>query len=51
MKRKARECIKTLWKYYYNITTDTDKCEFKDGYAYGIKVAIIVIKKIFKIYE
>jgi len=51
MKRKARECIKELWEHYYDITTDTDKSEFKNGYAYGIKVAIIVIKRIFEIYE
>ena len=49
MKRKAREVINELNKYYYDITTDTDKSEFKKGYAYGLKVAIQVIARIFGI--
>lgn len=49
MKKKAKEAIKVLNKYYYDITTDTDKNEFKKGYAYGLKVAIQVIARIFEI--
>ena len=47
MKKKARECIHDLTTYYYDITTDTDQCEFKKGYAYGIKIAIQVIIRVF----
>lgn len=49
MKRKAREAINDLNKYYYDITTDTDQSDFKKGYAYGLKVAIQVITRIFNI--
>ena len=49
MKRQAREVINELNKYYYDVTTDTNKNDFKKGYAYGLKVAIQVIVRIFKI--
>lgn len=49
MKRKARQCIHDLTSYYFDITTDTDQNDFKKGYAYGIKVAIQVIIRIFKL--
>lgn len=49
MKNKAVKVIYELNKYYYDITTDTNKSDFKKGYAYGLKVAIQVIVKIFDI--
>ena len=51
MKRKARECIKELTKYIWDIQTDTDYSgtDFQKGYVYGLKVAIQVILRIFEI--
>ena len=51
MKRKAKECIKNLTEYICDIQTDTNYSgtDFQKGYIYGLKVAIQVISRIFKI--
>ena len=49
-KKKAKKSVKELNDYYKDIIKEfKELSDFQRGYIYGIKVAIIVISRIFKL--